>query len=89
MNVEDEADNNCELEETLRIIEEITPISDAPVPCPIVSQMSVEKKTEEMVDGGILEIKAMLPRNDESGDELGEEDDAEEIILCQRCAKAV
>ena len=53
--VEEEADNNCEVEETLGIIEEI---SDAPVPCPMVSLVSVEKETEKMVDGGTLEIKA-------------------------------
>ena len=36
-------------------------------------------KRKQIVDGGTLEIKVMLPCNEESEDELGKED-AEEIV---------
>ena len=51
-----------------------------PVSCPISSLVSVEKKTEKMVDGGTSgKTKTMLPFSEESVEELGEEDGAERI----------
>ena len=69
VNVVDKVDN-AKLKKYLTRIEEIMPVS-----CPIVS---VEKRAEEIVDGGTLEeTKAMLPCGEESVGELGEEGCAE------------
>ena len=65
---------------SLTIVEEITPVSDVPVSCPIASFVSIEKRIEEIVDGGTLEMtKAMLPCGEESVEELGEEGGDEKI----------
>ena len=45
---------NAELNASLTIIEEITPVSDVPVPCQIASLVSVEKITKKMVDGSTV-----------------------------------
>ena len=51
--IEDEFDN-VELKECLTQVEGITPVSNVPVLCPIASFVSVEKRTEEIVDGSTL-----------------------------------
>ena len=53
VNIVDEIDN-VELKECLTHVEEITPVSDVSVLCPIASFVSVEKRTEEIVDGSTL-----------------------------------
>ena len=71
VNIEVEVDN-VELTECLTHVEGIKPVSDVPVSCPIASFVSVEKRTEEIVDGGTLGgTKAMLPCGEESVEELG------------------
>ena len=75
----DEIDN-VELKECLTHVEGITPVSDVPVLCPIASFVSVEKRTEEIVDGSTLGgTKAILPCGEESVEELGKEGCAEKI----------
>ena len=79
VNIVDEIDN-VELKECLTHVEGITPVSDVPVLCPIASFVSVEKRTEEIVDGSTLGgTKAMLPCGEESVEELGKEGCAEKI----------
>ena len=79
VNSVDEIDN-VELKECLTHVEGITPVSDVPVLCPIASFVSVEKRTEEIVDGSTLGgTKAMLPCGEESVEELGKEGCAEKI----------
>ena len=81
VNIVDEIDN-VELKECLTHVEGITPVSDVPVLCPIASFVSVEKRTEEIVDGSTLRgIKAMLPCGEESVEELGKEGCAEKIDM--------
>ena len=53
VNIVDEIDN-VELKECLTHVEGITPVSDVPVLCPIASFVSVEKRTEDIVDGSTL-----------------------------------
>ena len=53
VNIVDEIDN-VGLKECLTHVEGITPVSDVPVLCPIASFVSVEKRTEEIVDGSTL-----------------------------------
>ena len=79
VNIVDEIDN-VELKECLTHVEGITPVSDVPVLCPIASFVSVEKRTEDIVDGSTLGgTKAMLPCGEESVEELGKEGCAEKI----------
>ena len=79
VNIVDEIDN-VELKECLTHVEGITPVSDVSVSCPIASFVSVEKRTEEIVDGSTLGgTKAMLPCGEESVEELGKEGCAEKI----------
>ena len=79
VNIVDEIDN-VELRECWTHVEGITPVSDVPVLCPIASFVSVEKRTEEIVDGSTLGgTKAMLPCGEESVEELGKEGCAEKI----------
>ena len=79
VNIVDEIDN-VELKECLTHVEGITPVSDVPVLCPIASFVSVEKRTEDIVDGSTLGgTKAMLPYGEESVEELGKEGCAEKI----------
>ena len=81
VNIVDEIDN-VELKECLTHVEGITPVSDVPVLCPIASFVSVEKRTEEIVDGSTLGgTKAMLPSGEELVEELGKEGCAEKIDL--------
>ena len=53
VNIVDEIDN-VELKECLTHVEGITPVSDVSVLCPIASFVSVEKRTEEIVDGSVI-----------------------------------
>ena len=79
VNIVDEIDN-VELRECWTHVEGITPVSDVPVLCPIASFVSVEKRTEDIVDGSTLGgTKAMLPCGEESVEELGKEGCAEKI----------
>ena len=79
VNIVDEIDN-VELKECLTRVEGIMTVSDVSVLCPIASFVSVEKRTEEIVDGSTLGgTKAMLPCGEESVEELGKEGCAEKI----------
>ena len=81
VNIVDEIDN-VELKECLTHVVGIMPVSDVPVLCPIASFVSVEKRTEDIVDGSTLGgTKAMLPSGEESVEELGKEGCAEKIDL--------
>ena len=65
VNVVDEV-GNAELKECLTLVKVITPVSDVPVLRRIVSWVSAEKRTEEIVGGGRVNLHFGGDQNDAS-----------------------